>query len=104
MGDTLAGGILVAVSLVAILHFVGFTLVSLWTTLRRRKLTIRELLLYIAGAGAAMALPACFSSRSEKHGDMVLMWWDVHWFSFFTTSLSLGCVVFLIHRLNKRES
>jgi hypothetical protein len=101
MSNRLVGSATFIVSLSAMFFFVGFSFPSLWKTLRKRKLTVRELLVYVAGAGVAMALPNCFYIESERYVHVVVMWWKVRWFSFLMTLLSLALVVFLIHSSSK---
>ncbi len=79
MSNRLVGSATFIVSLSAMFCFLGFSLLSLWKTLRKRRLTVRELLVYVAGAGVAMALPNCFCIQSESYADIVVMWCDSPW-------------------------
>jgi hypothetical protein len=81
---------------------VAFLLWSLWRALRKRRLTIWELMIYVAGAGVAMAFPQCHYVQYEKYADMVRVAYHVKWTSLWLTLLALAPVVFLIRRSSRK--
>jgi hypothetical protein len=71
------------------LSLVCFLVLSLRNLLRTRKVTISELLVYVAGAGVAVALPSCFQLKFYHHADI-----DYAYYEF--NSFSLGLVYVLL--------
>jgi hypothetical protein len=102
MSTPLLGDVLFLISLFATACLVVFMILSLWSTLHRRRLTIWELMLYIAGAGVALALPQCFYWKIKQHYDMIGIWHEVRWVSLCLTWLALVPVVYLINRSSRQ--
>jgi len=91
-----------AISLLAMFCLVSISLVHLGKTLRKRRLTTRELMIYVAGAGIFMAMPMSVHFEEHRWGDVIDGDYVVSWFSFCLTLLSLAVVAFLIHRSSRQ--
>jgi hypothetical protein len=86
---------LIALNVMA--YFVVFLLVSAWKTLRKRKLTVFELMVHVAGFAVAFSIPQCFDLTSSI-ADLDRAWIEVRWASLCIALLSLAAIVLLVHR------
>jgi len=100
--DTIAAMVASLISLVAMSCFVPFLLVHLGKTLRKRRLTTRELMIYVSGAGIFMAMPMSVHYEEHRWGDVIDGNYVVSWFSLCLTLLSLAVVAFFIHRSSRQ--
>jgi hypothetical protein len=90
------------VSLLAMFCFMSLSLAHLGKTLRKRRLTTRELMIYAAGAGVFLAMPMSVHYEEHIWGDVINGDYVVSWFSLGLTLLSLAVIAFLIHRSSKQ--
>jgi hypothetical protein len=86
------------ITLAAMLGFGIFLVVSLRRTLRTRKLTMRELMAYVAGAAAVIVLPLCTRYKTHVYGDLIEGRYEIDWFSVCLALSTIAVVVFLIRR------
>jgi hypothetical protein len=98
MINEMLGSIAFLISILTSISFLCFLLVSLVRILRRRRLTIRELMAYVAGSGVAMALPGCFQVTTLKHRDVAMVDYHANRISYGFAVIAVSLVVFLIHR------
>jgi hypothetical protein len=98
MKSTLAGDIAWLISNTLAICIFGVLLFSFAITVRKRRLAVWELMIYVAGAGITFAIPGCFRRRGHRYVDVSYMYFDTNWFSLGLCYLSLSMIVLLIYR------
>jgi hypothetical protein len=98
MKHTLAGDIAWIISNALAICVFGLLLLSFAITVRKRRLAIWELMIYVAGAGITFAIPGCFRMRVHRYIPVVHMYYDTNWFSLGLCYLSLSMILILIYR------
>jgi hypothetical protein len=98
----MAGSMAFMISVPLAICLIGFLLLSLAITLRKRRLTIWELMIYVAGAAVTMAIPCCFRERSDRYADVTILYWEVAWFSLGLCYLFLAPIMLLIYRKSRQ--
>jgi len=88
------------ISVFAAFAFGAVLLVNLGQSFLNRTLTIRKLVIYVAGSGITMALPLCVRYRTRVYGDLIEGRYAVNW---FLLCLSLLSLVAITYRLRPRE-
>jgi hypothetical protein len=90
------------ITVVAMFCFGAFLFVSLRATLRKRWLTTREFMFYVAGAGMIMALPMWVQAKTSVWGDLVETHYIINWSSLFLSLVLLAVIAFHVRR-NSRQ-
>jgi hypothetical protein len=95
---TLLANVAFVVSRGAMFGFAVFLLISLGKTLRRRWLTIEELVIYVAATGITLALPKSVYEVHYRWGDLIDDYYQVNWLALYMAAVSLALIAFLIRR------
>jgi hypothetical protein len=101
MKDTLAGDIAWVISSPLAIWVFGLLLRSFVITVRKRRLALWELMIYVAGAGISFAIPCCFRLREHLHENGSHMYFETHWFSLGLCYLSLPIILLPIYRKSR---
>jgi hypothetical protein len=80
----------------------GFLILGLVSTLRKRQLTIRELMIYVAGAGVIMASLSCFRFEPLRYGPSLFWYPEPAWLSLGFSYLVLAPIMLVIYRKRRR--
>jgi hypothetical protein len=102
MKYTQAGDIAGIISNTLAICVFGLLLFGFAITVRKRRLAIWELMIYVAGAGVTFAIPGCFRLRGHRYFHVTHMYFDANWFSLGLCYLSLSMILLLIYRQSRR--
>jgi hypothetical protein len=80
----------------------GFLILCLASTLRKRQLTIRELMIHVAGAGVTVAILSCFRFKALRYGQSLFWYPEPVWLSLGFSYLVLAPIMVVIYRNSRR--
>ena len=79
-----------------------FLILCLVSTLRKRQLTIGELMIYVAGAGVIMAILSCFRFQAHRYGQSLFWYPKPAWLSLVLCYLVLAPIMRVISRKSRQ--
>ena len=97
-----AGDVAWAISIGQAISMFGVLGYYLVMTLRKRRIGVGELMIYIAGAGTIIAIPTCFRLEVHIDGDAGFMYFDANWLSVGLCYLLLATIMLVTARKSEQ--